>query len=64
MGDNMPTVVVTYKEKSRELLEICSLDSCHHEVGRKIHYIFEFPRDQDKSEFIQEVLEIVAKKDE
>ena len=59
----MPNVVKTYKEHGSDYLEVCPLDACKHPVGPKLHHIFEFPKRQDRDEFIVEALEATAAKD-
>ena len=58
----MPVVVTNYQEGIRRYLEICTLNVCKHEVGKKVHYIFEFPTKQDPDEFMAEALTVVAEK--
>ena len=59
----MPILVTTYKKGPREYLEVCPLDACEHEVGPKLHWVYEFPKAQSRDAFIAEALEAVAAKE-
>ena len=59
----MPIEVANYRQDGKNYLEVCPLETCKHDVGRKVHYIFEFPK-EGRETFIQEAFKAVLEKEE
>ena len=59
----MPSKVTNYRQDGKNYLEVCPLEACKHGVGKKTHYIFEFPKG-DREAFIQEAFKAVSEKEE
>ena len=59
----MPSKVTSYRQDGKSYLEVCPLEVCKHDVGKKIHYVFEFPKGEGEA-FIQEAFRAVEEKEE